>query len=699
MTTSLCVELNNLFRGLLGEVLPVCDVDCEASKYKENKQINISMSFPPLASYPPTKFRKELVPQEWEACLDAWISVSQLYLRLGQEEFETAAAAKNSTLISFLRSYYHETVGEHQHVSSHSAKEQNFRKICFILTHRVLLGIQNPPPALLQWEFLADLSHAYLKSQSLDILLQNLWQKKAGPLEASLQNLASSLLKHLESSQPDNAYEQLKRAVSLVYASPNVGKFFMTGSDLIDAMSAAYVNGNAPLRETLVTITYLSISGVMKGETPNYSLIFDHLYTLRSQAEKHLKSSLLADIVTNTPLLTRLRRSVIGKDADRATNLAAVLDKYRTPALARPKRPTRRPTNKGKGKATDSISNDHHIHRFSLITQIQDLFPDLGSAFISRLLDEYNESVEEATAHLLDESLPPHLSALDRTAELPTPGVTEAQREHQRIEDLAPRSTPPPERRNVFDNDEFDRLEIDSSRLHIGRKHASLTADAVLSDRTNAPAKSAILAALAAFDSDDDERDDTYDEADVGGLVDAARPDGEDKQDVDVSGTNESEEALFKAWQADRSVFERTAEVKRGKARQSLKTLTGMTDEAIEGWGIMFSRDVRQQRRLESKYSMFHGGQNEIARTSYREGENDTEDSDTGNGGRGGRGRGRGGRAGRGGRGRGGGGRGGNVAGAPNDKSTQVARQRKEARGSSRREGRAKKMARAGFAG
>lgn len=686
------------------------------------------MNLPPPAPYPPYRFRKELVLEEWEACLDAWLSISEHYLRLNQEDFRNVAVRK-PFLVTFLKSYYHETSNDQHNASSQKDKEQSLRKITFVLTHRAMLGTSDPSPVLFQWEFLSDFCHVYMKTHSLDTLIQTLGQRKGGQLEATSQDLASLLLEHLESGQPDTVYKHLKRVAPLLYTSPLVGKVLLTGSDLIDAMSTGYSKGSAQLRESLVTTAYLGILALMKGDKPNHSLIFDHLYGLRSQAEKESKASLLADLVTNTPILTKLRTGVSGKDAERAQNLAAALDKYRSPAIVRAKRPVHHITKKGKEKGPasnvlDSSSSQPqhmHMHHMSLITQIQDLFPDLGSAFVARLLDEYNESVEEATAHLLEDSLPPHLSSLDRTAQLPTPGSTSTSDEQSRIDHLAPRSTPPrtsstlPERRNIFDNDAFDRLEIDSSRLHQGRRNADRTADDVLSDRTNAPAKSAILSALAAFDSDDDERDDTYDEADVGGLVDTARPDGEDRRDVDVSSGNgiggaENEDVLFRAWQTDKRVFERTADVRRGPARAALKAQTGgLTDEAIEGWALMLVRDPRRTRRLERKSEAFHGAQNEIGRSAYREGDFDSEDgtgtgtdSDVGwSGGRGRGGRGRGGRGGGGG-GRGRGGRGGAnpaAAGAPGEKSTQIARARKEARGSSRRDGRARKMARAGFAG
>lgn len=256
---------------------------------------------------------------------------------------------------------------------------------------------------------------------------------------------------------------------------------------------------------------------------------------------------------------------------------------------------------------------------------------------------------------------------------------------------LAPRTTPPllPSRRNVFDNDEFDKLTVDASRLHIGRKNEDLTADNLLSDRSNAPNKAAILSALAAFDSDDDERDDTYDVEDVGGTVDTALP-GSDEADADLHDKNE--ETLFGAYKMSPAAFERDSITRRGKARAALKSETGMTDEAIEGWAIMIGRDPRRLRRLEAKFSSFGGAQRELAPTAYRESPAGSGAEDSDGGGRGGyRGRGRG---------RGGSGHG--TGGGPVD--DKLARQRKDAHKGSRanhnrRDQRARKMARGGFAG
>jgi len=491
----------------------------------------------------------------------------------------------------------------------------------------------------------------------------------------------------------------------------------MTGSDFLDSLMAAYTRASNELRSKLAISTFMGLQALSAGEKPNYSVLSDHLYSLKANAEQMQKTgqpSLLSDIVTNTPLITKLRDSITSSEGSRARNLLASLSTFKQASLARPKKLVRRKPDKGKHAANDSFGHgafagEMHVHRMSLISQVQDLFPDLGSGYVVKLLDEYGDDVEQVTAHLLDDSLPPHLTSADKSEQIP-PSAAELAPQQSNPDyapDLQPRSTPSFERRNIFDNDELDNLAVDTSRLHIGRRNANLTADQVLADRSTAPNKAHILAALAAFDSDDDERDDTYDIEDVGGTVDTARPGASDDVDADLRDGNE--EALFRAYKMNPEAFGRSAEIRRGGERRALKAETRMTDEAIEGWAIMMARDPRKMRRLEAKLESFGGQQRELQRTSYRaspagSGGEDSEDAGTSGGERGGfRGRGRGG--GRGGfRGRGGRGGGGDVAGPASERDTLQARQRKEAsKGSranhNRRDQRARKMARGGFPG
>ena len=161
------------------------------------------------------------------------------------------------------------------------------------------------------------------------------------------------------------------------------------------------------------------------------------------------------------------------------------------------------------------------------------------------------------------------------------------------------------------------------------------------------------------------------------------------------------EEALLNAYKMSPEIFNRDSETRRGKYRAALKHETGMTDEAIEGWGIMAGRDPRRLQRLERKYEMSGGAasQTQLGRSSWTadSGAEGTEDSDVGGGGGNGRG-------GRGGRGRGRGRGGASVAGPSDDANTQAARRGKDANKGSRanhnrRDQRARKMARGGLMG
>ncbi|KAF2770920.1 hypothetical protein EJ03DRAFT_325994 [Teratosphaeria nubilosa] len=657
----------------------------------------MATSLPPLAPSPPANIRLSLAPEEWEACLDAWLTLTELYLRLPSGEFAEVAGDDRS-LHSFLPSFYQEvaTLTPSDNTLS-SSKALNLRKLCFSLLERA--SSEGKPPAwLTNIEFLADFCRAHVKSpNTLGRILGAIWQHRRADLESILSKRKDAIIKVLESSQPVSGLRALADLAPVVRASPDAGAFFATGSDVLDSLADAYVKlPESEPRKAFSGFAYLSLVALVKLERPNFSTLSDSLYSLKSQADQ-VKTfpPLLADLITNTPLLVKLRRAADGKAADRLIKLLDQLESYRMPSIARSRKAFGPKKNKGKGKAS-GVDRDFHVHRMSLVTQIQDLFPDLGSGFILKLFDEYGDNVEQVTAHLLDDSLPPHLQSLDRTEQAPV-SDTDA---HDAVEHLPPRPTPPlepfvPDRRNVFDDD--DILVADTSRLHIGK------ADRTESGRPN---KAAILSALAAFDSDDDERDDTYDVEDVGGTIDSAHPDGEPGPNARVT-QEENDMALFSTYKSSPELFGRTFDIRKGQARQAIKQGTGMTDEAIEGWAIMLQRDPKRLQRLERQFGerAFSGQQTELPSTAYRAPAGGTTDDDSDAPQQGGGFRGRGGR-GRGGRGRGRGGRGGSgsVDGPSGEQSTANAQRRKEANKGSRanhnrRDQRARKMARGGLPG
>lgn len=597
-----------------------------------------------------------------------------------------------------------------------------------------------PPAEFLQWEFLADATKLYTRprfAQPLATLFQH-----PSTLETALSPLKKTLISKLDAGLKSDlgALEHtLARLNHLIHASPDAAAFFLAGSDYLDGLISCYKIMNPPLRKVIIATTFLCLTGLFEAQTdadstegkgkaasggPKWGMLSDTLYSLHAAAEAHrtgptnANDSLVAELVSATPILSLVLRRAEDSSALTPTLKARVdlLQGFKKMGVGavRPKAKRRRQPKPNKGKGRDDgeeVRASMHIHQMSQISIIQELFPDLGSGFVAKLLDEFGDDVETVTARLLEDSLPPHLAGADRSEQLfvcpPTCNTSladlttrtahspVAERPHY---EMAPRSTPPPpepslpQRRNVFDDDELTET---MSNLHFGKRNPGKTADALLADRSAAPGKAAIMSALAAFDSDDDERDDTYDADDVGGAVDAVAG-GDEEAD---GGANE--ETLFRAWQADPSVFERDAAARKGAPRAKLKQETGMTDEALEGWAIMLLRSPKLKRRLEAKFSGFHGQQTELASTSWRANGEDDDGEAGGSSNRGGRGRGRGrGRGGGGGGGRGGG----NVAGPTGEKETEAARRRKEAsKGSranhNRRDQRAKKMARGGFPG
>ena len=310
-----------------------------------------------------------------------------------------------------------------------SERARTLLKDSFLLTSK-LLHSPAPPTALAQWDFLADLAKTYGKKRS-EFLLSSLPKPTLTLLDASLSGLKKFLTRNLDAglSGDIKAVEsRLQRVNPLVHSSPHVASFFLAGSDFLDGLIACYKIMNPPLRKVIVTTTYLSLMGLIEGEHPKFSLLTDQLYSLKVAADAHKagptsgNDSLVAELVTVTPFLQQVehRLESSGTTTSRAKSVLKDLASFRKAGgMARPKRLIRRKVDKGKGRMDQAMAQeDIHVHRMSRIMQVQDLFPDLGSGFVAKLLDEYNDDPEQVIAHLLDDSLPPHLQSADRSEQL-----------------------------------------------------------------------------------------------------------------------------------------------------------------------------------------------------------------------------------------------------------------------------------------
>ncbi|KAK3821435.1 MAG: hypothetical protein J3Q66DRAFT_333308 [Benniella sp.] len=272
---------------------------------------------------------------------------------------------------------------------------------------------------------------------------------------------------------------------------------------------------------------------------------------------------------------------------------------------------------------------DDYVKRTMLISQLQDLFPDMGDGFLEACLITFKDDPEVVTMRLLEENLPSDLATMDRSTARSVP-----QRNDDPSSMALVRVSPPDEpeqdplanRRNIFDGDEFDVFSgkvLDQSKVSRGKKGAK-DAQIILNDKAFvAQQKSAILQAVEMMY--DDEYDDTYDSMglntvgadfrsveEVESFTDTGAKNSKGPAQATLDPSVEHEEALINMYTGDKDVFKRSAEARRSKKRQELRNLTKMSDEQLEGWAIMFDRNPRKTE-IAQKYE-FSGKQAEIER-------------------------------------------------------------------------------------
>ena len=381
-------------------------------------------SLPSAAPFPPPSLRAVITSKEWEACLDAWTTLIELHLRFSSSEF-CLISAKDGSLVSFLVSYMSQNPSSVQKSSYGEAANLLYRK-SFLLVHRFFLEVDNTASPLLQWTFLAHLSAVYPGSKAVKFLFAGLWKRKSQELETAFLKVRAQLIQSLDvagqrlNHDPDKLFTSVP---PLFRASSDIAQLFLAGSELIDALSASYTTTDSITRRKILHITISGFVSLIHAEQPNLSLVFDHLYSLIGSVEpqQHVlkgKPTLLADLVSRTQLISQIEGLIHGVNAARAKPLLTKLKTFGSSMRSNPEKPMRHKMNKDKQRADEqlvhnelgeSFPNDIHVHRMSLVSQVQDLFPDLDAGYVMELLDEHDDDVEKVTAYLLDNPLPTQL--------------------------------------------------------------------------------------------------------------------------------------------------------------------------------------------------------------------------------------------------------------------------------------------------
>jgi activating signal cointegrator complex subunit 2 len=389
----------------------------------------------PIAPFPEAAWRAHMAPEEWVACLDAWISLAEAHLYLTSSEFELVSA-RNESVATFLISYMAEMarLPDIAYLGDLS-RAKSLRKACFFLSKR-LLDTVPAPERLHAWDFLANFCKVYGKTYSTK-LVAAVWAQSSKILESSLNALKSSLTRQLEmgiDGKPTELEQKLKKLNHLLYASPETATLFMSGSDFVDALVTCYKFTSPTLRKAIISTTYLCLIGLTDRSNPKFSLLIDQLFALSATAGASRKaltnadSSLVVGLVSATPILKQIMQRVEagGTGLGRVKLAITTLENFRTTKRGGLSRLVKR-INKGKGivqgngsdgESGETAASQVDVHRMSLISQIQDLFPDLGPGFVTELLGEYNDDTEQVISHLLEDALPPHLQQADRTEEL-----------------------------------------------------------------------------------------------------------------------------------------------------------------------------------------------------------------------------------------------------------------------------------------
>ncbi|KAK6497710.1 hypothetical protein TWF481_012113 [Arthrobotrys musiformis] len=596
-----------------------------------------------FASIPPYKSRSKLAPPTVDRCLTHWASALHTLRHLPDAPF-AQQITPTSSFTKFLLSYISNddlsrndtddwvypsssSSGSSQEAEAIATKAKYInRSIRLCLKRAINLGvkIQDILPE-------SDLSK-YIKLGALFFveggskpLLRSIWNQDSQILITATKEYLTSIsgvLRSLASSGggrgDDSVVPLLQEFCYFIMAVPEVSFEVLAEETVFEDLAAAYFSLSssgrkdavAPVLEEIRRLQFTIIMASTQTETKRYSTVIDFIFNFIAGADTDVpRNSYITAIISQTPLLDRL--TVI--DAEGYTNrwstILAKLQNFDSQSPSSSKRISKLPRKKAKSRNnTQSINPEDTAHKLHELSQ---LFPHTPTSTLEAALTSTNHNLESATLLLLDN--PPEPTE-------PTPKPQEGE------EDL---TTLPP------------------SRLYLGKRNLTGTADNLLKDRLSGPSKSQILSALQAFDSDDDERDDTYDQDDVGAVDPTTGPEPESSNN-NPPPTSE-ERGLYTALVHNPTIFSRDAVTRRSQERKTLRETTGMSDEAIEGWKIMLDRDPKRLRQLEIKFSRDSepGEQSTLQRTAYRKGDSDEEAEGSGNnnnarrGGHRGRGRGR----------------------------------------------------------
>lgn len=225
----------------------------------------------------------------------------------------------------------------------------------------------------------------------------------------------------------------------------------------------------------------------------------------------------------------------------------------------------------------ETIHNANYVSEESLLA-MKELLPSLSRHELTHLLEKFEGNVQLATNAVFED--PSLINTIPKEAAVKEESSSDEQSEEENELELSGKPALPAD---------GESTRVVNKRVPDEVRNKTLT-----------------WAMQLMYQADEDERDDTYDEADVSHSVGRISLDVGDSSNTANSPSNYDniERYLWDLLKQDRNLFERN---KRGsKVRKGMKKDTNWSDEQIEGWARMLERSPQRARILEEKY-MFKG--------------------------------------------------------------------------------------------
>lgn len=504
----------------------------------------------PIVKFPPFKLRALLIekdPVVWLHCLETYVTYMD-YL-LFENNIEKVDDMTKNNICIFVKSYLHEMAEEKSKVLS-LGMNYDVAEVLILLKDRTIELLQK-----------CGLLHLQVFGPSLWDLVKVYVDEKGQVVRGLLDGTCKPSINTQKA--PLNRIAQVQQCLKHLIES---GSFNRTDLKAFECLLSETPLRTTPFAERFLTASWLETLELLwakgRGKFSSYAKQLE-LVTLLSVSSDNISRTTkemgltTLDTAELYPLLGSLLLSEKFKQmkpdlASSMPHLSLNLDDTEDQEESR--------------SSSDEAS----------LAAIGELFPDLTRNQSAWLLRQFEGSVEMATNAIFED-----------------PGILKSI---------------PTENDNEENEGDEELLITRSNNSRVSRDALRSTVSQQVPDELRNRTLTRAMELI--YQADEDERDDTYDEAEVGRPVGKLLMDDEgdnsskSSDDARVSNYDKIEGYLWELLKEDKTLFERS---KRGtKVRKDMKKDTNLSDEQIEGWARMLDKSPHRARILEEKF-MFRG--------------------------------------------------------------------------------------------